>query len=92
MLTSLRKAYAGGYRAGRCQPRIFIAGGSRNVKQLIKPLNPYRNPFRCRTRLLLSMAWESGYYDGLMKRLAKYETPACRAVALAEVGPAMRLG
>lgn len=61
MITAIRKAYGGGFRAGMAEPRIQRPGGTRGIKRIIEPSNPHRG--------LLGIAWELGRHDGLMKRL-----------------------
>lgn len=69
MISALRQAYGGGFRAGKAAPRIQGLANTRGIKSIVSPLNPYANTFAPRWRLLLALVWEIGKWDGLMKRL-----------------------
>ena len=71
MFRAMKKAYGGGFRAGRASPSLIRAGGKRGVLPLQEPLNPYCGVFCKRYRPIMAMLWELGYYDGTMKRYDK---------------------
>ncbi len=72
MISSIRKAYGAGYRAGMSNSRLVAIGGKRGLKMISEPLNPYRNTFTApRGSIVLALIWDSGRHDGLMKRLQR---------------------
>lgn len=64
MISSLKKAYGGGVRAGRA-PSVMICHYD-GTKALSTPECPYKGKFA----LLLRAAWRSGWHAGMMQKLS----------------------
>lgn len=66
MIRTLKRAYGGGFRAGQAPRRLVRPGGTRGIKVLAEPINPYTEWWQFFERL----AYDLGVRDGTMKRLS----------------------
>lgn len=80
MLKRICSIYGAGWRASMVKPLVIRPGGTRGIKRLQSPLNPYSNPYRQRhtltpfwapVRWLAALVWDMGRIDGGMKQLSK---------------------
>lgn len=61
MIREIKKAYGGGWRAGRAnKPLIRHADGTYTVE-------PRENPYQGRFEFFQRLAWNEGYYAGAMR-------------------------
>lgn len=73
MFRAIQGIYGAGWRAGMAKPVTRRPGGTRGIKHLVSPLNPYDNPFKARRQWLRGLIWDTGFIDGAMEREnAKY--------------------
>ena len=71
MISAIRKARAAGYRAGRANPRIVIPGGTRGIKRIAEPTNPFADVFNPQRRnWFLALMWDDARIDGMRERLS----------------------
>lgn len=69
IISAIRTARGAGYRAGRSTPRVIIPGGTRGIKRLSTPTNPFADPFRPEKRnWFLALMWDDGCIDGMRER------------------------
>lgn len=69
MRKAIKVAMGAGWRAGMAKQPLVRPGGTRGIKHLRAPLNPYSGPFCKRWRPLLALAWDQGLIEGMTERL-----------------------
>ena len=74
MIKAIRAANAAGYRAGRANPRLVTPGGTRGVKRVQQPTNPFADVFHPERRnWFLAQVWDSGHLEGMFDRLVTHQ-------------------
>lgn len=68
MVRALKRAYGGGFRAGMAPRRLVRPGGTRGIKVLVEPTNPYTGRWQFFERI----AYDFGVHDGTMKQLSTW--------------------
>lgn len=73
-MSTISAVKGAGYRAGKANPRLIIPGGTRGIKRIAEPTNPFADTFRPERRnWLLAQVWDYFRVEGMRYRLtAKY--------------------